>query len=178
MSSFFVFGYGSLMWNPGFRHLATHRARMTGVHRAPCIYSWVHRGTPERPGIVLGLAPGGSCRGVALEVENVRREEVIAYLRGRELVTNVYRETWRSLVLENGRKVSALTYLADPAHRQFAGRLGHEDLIQAICGAVGRSGPNEDYILSTARHLKELGIRDQLMEGIARELTARGEGPV
>lgn len=176
MRSFFVFGYGSLMWNPGFAYLYSHRARMAGVHRAPCIYSWVHRGTPERPGIVLGLAPGGSCQGVAFEVDEARRDEVVDYLRARELVTNVYREVWRPVVLRDGRRVEALTYLADPKHEQFAGQLDHGQLLGAISGAAGRSGPNEEYILGTARHLQQLGIRDQLMEGLAAELLDLARG--
>ena len=91
-----VFGYGSLMWNPGFDYLEVKRARIQGVHRAPCIYSWVHRGTRERPGIVLGLARGGACVGKAFRIDVKKSEEILNYLRARELVTNVYLERTRS----------------------------------------------------------------------------------
>ena len=165
-----VFGYGSLMWNPGFDHIEALPARMNGVHRAPCIYSWVHRGTRERPGIVLGLAQGGSCQGIAFRVAFQDRNQVIQYLRDRELVTDVYLERTRRIQLMGGKKVDALTYIADVNHEQFAGRLSHEDLVRRIKGSVGKSGNNEDYMLGTAEQLRKMGIRDTLIESIVREL--------
>ena len=168
---FWVFGYGSLMWNPGFDFEEVQLARIHGLHRAPCIYSWVHRGTRERPGIVLGLAQGGTCIGKAFRISGQNRDATLEYLRARELVTNVYLERRRSIVLESGESVEAVTYIADSKHEQFAGRLGHEALIAQIQGAVGKSGDNESYIIDTTEHLKELGIRDGLMERICRELS-------
>ena len=165
-----VFGYGSLMWNPGFDFLEVQRARAYGVHRAPCIYSWVHRGTRERPGIVLGLDQGGACIGKAFKISGDNRDETLDYLRARELVTNVYLERIRPIVLESGQSVRAVTYIADTKHEQYAGRLGHEALIAQIKGAVGKSGDNESYITDTADHLREMGIRDGLMERITAEL--------
>ena len=167
---FWVFGYGSLMWNPGFEFQQVQLAKAHGVHRAPCIYSWVHRGTKERPGIVLGLARGGACIGKAFKVAAEHQRETLAYLRARELVTNVYLERLRPIHLASGEKVQAVTYIADANHEQYAGRLGHEALIRQIRGAVGKSGPNEAYIMDTADHLRELGIRDGLMEKICAEL--------
>ena len=168
---FWVFGYGSLMWNPGFDFEEVQLARVYGLHRAPCIYSWVHRGTKERPGIVLGLAQGGACIGKAFRVSAANRDETLDYLRARELVTNVYLERIRSIALSSGETVDAVTYIADSKHEQYAGRLGHEALIAQIQGAVGKSGDNESYILDTTDHLRELGIRDGLMERISKELT-------
>ncbi|MEP1207262.1 MAG: gamma-glutamylcyclotransferase [Rhizobiaceae bacterium] len=165
-----VFGYGSLMWNPGFDYMEVQQAKAYGVHRAPCIYSWVHRGTKERPGIVLGLARGGTCIGKAFKIGADNREETLAYLRARELVTNVYLERMRPIVLESGATVRAVTYIADVHHEQYAGRLGHEALIAQIKGAVGKSGPNEAYIADTANHMREMGIKDGLMERIMAEL--------
>ena len=172
---FWVFGYGSLMWNPGFAFEEVQLARVYGLHRAPCIYSWVHRGTRERPGIVLGLAKGGACIGKAFKVSAAIRDETLDYLRARELVTNVYLERIRSVALASGETVEAVTYIADSTHEQYAGRLGHEALIAQIRGAVGKSGDNESYILDTTDHLRELGIRDGLMERISQELTRIGE---
>lgn len=169
-NDFWVFGYGSLMWNPGFDHVDVHRARMRGVHRAPCIYSWVHRGTKQRPGIVLGLDRGGTCIGKAFRVTAQNREATLDYLRARELVTNVYLETTRTAELDNGQRVSTVTYIVDRDHEQYAGRLDHDALLRQIAGAVGKSGPNEAYILDTADHLEEMGINDGLMRRVAQEL--------
>src|SRR5271156_1644986 len=110
-----VFGYGSLMWRPGFDYLESVPARLVGLHRALCVFSFVHRGTPERPGLVLGLDRGGMCRGIAVRVAAVRRAETIDYLRSREQVTTVYLETVRRIELEDGqkRKVRALCYIVD-----------------------------------------------------------------
>ena len=158
------------MWNPGFDYLDVKLAKIFGVHRAPCIYSWVHRGTRERPGIVMGLARGGSCLGKAFKISGLNAEKTIDYLRSRELVTNVYLEKIRPIHLETGEKISAVTYIADTKHEQYAGNLTEEQLIDQISGAVGRSGDNESYILDTANHLQELGIRDRLMERLASGL--------
>ncbi len=169
-SDLWIFGYGSLMWNPGFEYLEAHRARLNGVHRAPCIHSWVHRGTRERPGIVLGLAPGGSCIGMAFRVHMDHTEETIEYLRARELVTNVYVETHRSCRLDTGETVTALTYVADTRHDQYAGKLAVSELAQTITGAVGGSGPNEEYILGCVAKMRAMHIRDGLMEAVEKRL--------
>jgi cation transport protein ChaC len=119
-----VFGYGSLMWRPGFAFVERVPARLVGLHRALCVYSFVHRGTPERPGLVLGLDRGGMCRGIAYRVAAAKRVETIAYLRGREQVTTVYLEIMRQIALEDTarRRVRALCYIVDPSHVQYAGR--------------------------------------------------------
>ena len=120
-----VFGYGSLIWRPGFDHVERQPARLIGAHRALCVFSHVQRGTPERPGLVLGLDFGGACRGVAYRVAGKKRAEVIAYLRAREQATSVYRETMRSVTLltRPERRAAALVYMIDRGHPQYAGRL-------------------------------------------------------
>ncbi|PLP59942.1 gamma-glutamylcyclotransferase [Mesorhizobium loti] len=168
MGDFWVFGYGSLIWRPGFAHVETQKARLHGYRRSLCVYSFVHRGTRERPGLVLGLDRGGSCIGLAFRVPGELRDEVIAYLRERELVTNVYLERWVKAALEDGRMVEAVTYVADRDHEQYAGALGEAEAAAVVRGAVGQSGVNEDYVLNTIQHLEALGIRDHWLEAVAR----------
>src|SRR5690349_2563312 len=86
-SDLWVFGYGSLIWKPGFEFVEQRPARLIGEHRSLCIYSMVHRGTPEKPGLVLGLDRGGACQGVAFRVARKQRDATVAYLREREQVT-------------------------------------------------------------------------------------------
>ena len=175
MDDFWVFGYGSLMWRPGFEHEETRQARLFGFHRALCVRSFVHRGTPERPGLVLGLDRGGSCQGVAFRVRPENRDAVVAYLRERELVTHVYVETIRKVRLASGQHVQAMTYVVDRAHLQYAGGLTVDQALSGVSGALGQSGPNEDYVINTVEHLKTLGIRDHHLEAIAQRIDAGGE---
>ncbi len=170
MSDFWVFGYGSLMWNPGFAHETAEQALLRGAHRSLCVYSWVHRGTQESPGLVFGLDRGGACRGMAYKVTADNREETIAYLRAREQVTMVYLEAWRRIQLRSGETVQALTYLVDRRHAQYAGTLPLEHQRDIVRHAVGQSGRNPEYVLNTAAHLRELGISDKGVEWLAREL--------
>jgi len=113
-----VFGYGSLMWRPGFVFVDRATARLIGAHRALCVYSWVHRGTPERPGLVLGLDRGGNCKGIAYRVAGSERAATITYLRAREQVTMVYREAMRPVWLNDDprQRVQALCYVVDRSH--------------------------------------------------------------
>jgi cation transport protein ChaC len=171
MGDFWVFGYGSLIWRPGFAHVEARRAHLHGYRRAMCIYSHVHRGTRERPGLVLGLDRGGSCVGMAFRVPGALQAEVMAYLRERELVTNVYLERHVTVRLEDGGgAVPAVTYVADRAHEQYAGALDEAKAARLVSGAVGQSGPNEAYLSSTIEHLQALGIRDHWLERVARHL--------
>ncbi len=171
MGDFWVFGYGSLIWRPGFAHTRTVRARIHGFRRALCVRSFVHRGTLERPGLVLGLDRGGSCIGLAFRVPGDLRDEVMAYLRERELVTHVYREKLLPISLPNGERAEAVSYVVDRRHGQYAGALQAEEAAAYVRGAVGQSGPNEEYVLNTVDHLKALGIRDHWLEDVARRLS-------
>ncbi|MBX3578667.1 MAG: gamma-glutamylcyclotransferase [Rhizobiaceae bacterium] len=167
MVDFWVFGYGSLMWRPGFAHTETLRGRLHGFRRSLCVRSHVHRGTPSRPGLVLGLDRGGSCVGLAFRVPGELRDEVVAYLRGREMVTSVYLERTLAVRLATGETVMALCYIVDRAHGQYAGRLSTAEAAAAVRGAVGQSGRNEDYVASTVQHLRALRIRDDWLEEVA-----------
>jgi cation transport protein ChaC len=174
MTDLWVFAYGSLMWRPGFAHVEHVTAHLTGARRALCVWSHVHRGTREHPGLVLGLDRGGSCRGVAYRVAATDRAAVVAYLRERELVTDVYREVMRPVRLDTPERpvVTALTYVVDRDHRQYAGRLPAETILAHVRDSHGKSGANADYVINTVRHLESLGFRDPILEKVAAALLA------
>ncbi|WIJ25610.1 gamma-glutamylcyclotransferase [Devosia sp. RR2S18] len=169
-----VFGYGSLIWNPGFPYVSAQQGLLRGAHRSLSIISHHHRGTPERPGLVFGLTRGGSCRGMVFEVADADWPEVRRYLEAREQVTALYRDVMRPVRLADRRQVSALTFLVDERHEQFAGRLEVGAQLEMVRQGVGISGRNVDYVLNTVRHLEELGIRDHQLMALA-ELLARGD---
>ncbi|PYF00138.1 cation transport protein ChaC [Rhodopseudomonas faecalis] len=175
-----VFGYGSLMWRPGFAFVEQVPARLIGEHRALCVYSFVHRGTPEKPGLVLGLDRGGACRGIAFRVAAADRAATIAYLREREQVTNVYREVMRSVWLQDDarRRVSALVYVVDRGHEQYSGRLSVAEQLHLIRQGHGISGPNRDYVLSTVQALEAQGCRDANLHRLAAQLRDDASSPL
>jgi cation transport protein ChaC len=164
-----IFGYGSLMWRPEFEFVEQVPARLIGEHRALCVYSFDHRGTPEKPGLVLGLDRGGTCRGVAFRVTAARRDDTVNYLRGREQTTHVYREVMRSVWLENDarERVAALAYVVDRGHVQYAGRLSLAEQLRYVRQGHGRSGNNRDYVLSTVKSIEAQGFRDSQLHQLA-----------
>lgn len=176
-----VFAYGSLMWRPGFAYEERVPAKLIGLHRALCVYSFVHRGTPEKPGLVLGLDRGGTCRGIAYRVDAARRAETLAYLREREQVTHVYKETMRPVTLATARarptepaaaapgaapsagaeeRVSALVFVVDRSHPQYAGKLDLAAQLHLVRQGHGHSGANRDYVLATIREIEAQGCFD------------------
>ena len=167
-----VFGYGSLMWRPGFAFVESAPARLIGLHRALCVYSFVHRGTPEKPGLVLGLDRGGACRGVAFRIPGKTRVATIDYLRGREQVTKVYIETSRMITVLGTpeRRVRALVYCVDRGHAQYAGELSVEQQLHIVREGHGRSGINREYVLSTVEALEALGCWDRNLHLLAERL--------
>jgi cation transport protein ChaC len=167
-----VFGYGSLMWRPGFDFIERIEARLVGAHRALCVYSFFHRGTPERPGLVLGLDRGGTCRGIAFRVMAGERAATIAYLRAREQVTSVYRESMRRvwLVGEDRGPVSALCYVVDRSHAQYAGRLSLAEQLHLVRQGHGQSGPNRDYVIATVDAMEAMGMRESDLHMLAERL--------
>jgi cation transport protein ChaC len=157
-----VFGYGSLMWRPGFAYEDVRPATLLGFRRCFCIYSTHHRGSPDRPGLVLGLDRGGVCHGLAFRVASEHRVATLDYLRAREQVSGVYRETHVPVMLdgEQGREVLALAFIVERAHPGYAGRLPLAEQAHLIRGARGISGANLDYLINTLAHLHRLGIRE------------------
>lgn len=170
MDDLWVFGYGSLIWRPGFAFEERHKARLGGYHRSLCVRSHVHRGTPEKPGLVLGLDRGGSCIGMAFRVAGGRAEETLAYLRGRELVTHVYRELTLPVRLDDGRMVRAVTYVVDRGHAQYAGRLDAGEAATIVKRSHGQSGPNDEYVTSTLHEIRGLGLTDRWLEDVVARL--------
>lgn len=162
-----IFGYGSLMWDPGFPWLERRPAMLRGYHRAMCIYSHVWRGTPARPGLVLGLDRGGTCRGVAFRVAGDVSRVVVEHLDKRERVTDVYVRRTLPVAVEavegaraHKKPVPAVAYVADRNHAQYAGKLEAADAARLIRQGQGRGGANINYLENTVQHLDELGIND------------------
>jgi cation transport protein ChaC len=165
-----VFGYGSLMWRPGFDYCEHQEARLYGHHRALCVWSWRHRGPYERPGLVFGLDRGGSCKGQAFRVSEADKREVLAYLYERELPTDIYKPHPALVRLADGCRVTALSFVVDRRHPQYAGRLHTTKMLSVVWDAQGHSGPNVEYVLNTLAHMRELGIRDAVLEELERQL--------
>ena len=172
-----IFAYGSLMWRPDFPFVDRVEARLIGAHRALCVYSFVHRGTPERPGLVLGLDRGGTCRGIAYRVSATRRADTIAYLRKREQVTSVYREVVRPIALRQrpDQRVAALCYVVDRGHPQYAGRLSLHRQLHHVRQGHGVSGANRDYVIATVAALEELGYRETELHRLAQLIAGTHE---
>jgi len=171
---FWVFGYGSLMWRPNFPHAEQRPARIWGYHRAPCIYSVEYRGTYERPGLVLGLDRGGCCHGMAFRVRAVDGPGVMGYLYEREMVTRVYRPRWLKGELaadsqRPARRLTVYTFVADPDHDQYTGRLDDADAVQLILQGCGKAGECLEYLENTLCHLRELGIEDRALARIVEK---------
>ena len=172
-----VFGYGSLMWRPDFPYVDREIATLHGRRRAFCIYSVHHRGKPARPGLVLGLAPGGTVRGAAYRVADADWDRVYAYLCEREQPTETYIEARAAVRLADGRRVKALVFLSDRAHPQWAGLLDLDAQARLIAGAAGLSGRNVDYLRDLVQHLRQEGMHDRGMERLlAKVEKLEGEG--
>jgi cation transport protein ChaC len=174
-----VFGYGSLIWQPDFPVAERVLARLDGYHRAFCMRSIHHRGTAEAPGLVLALdaMPGAACHGVAFRAEPGTEGPTLAALRERELVSSAYNEERLHLDLADGRRIAALAYVVDPDHAQYCGHMPLEEQARIIARARGGRGPNADYLWNTARHLTELGLADPDLDWLAdrvRALAATG----
>ena len=169
-----VFGYGSLLWDPGFTPVETQIARLDGYHRSFCMWSIHHRGSEEDPGLVLALdkSEAASCHGVALRVADDETEAVLAALRERELISSAYYEDVVPLSGSDGRVISALTYIINQDHRQYCGGLELERQAQVIAKATGGRGPNAEYLFNTVGHLNELDIIDPELVWLVQRVKA------
>jgi glutathione-specific gamma-glutamylcyclotransferase len=179
-----VFGYGSLMWRPGFAYKERVPARLVGLHRALCVYSFVHRGTPEKPGLVLGLDHGGSCSGFAFRLDRDNLAAGKAVLWEREMLHDAYRPKVLPVRLVGGERVPALIFVARPDHPQYAGELNSREAAALVAQGTGAYGTALDYLRNVVRHLDEFGIVDcplhrvlRLAEAMAATATAEGDAP-
>ena len=172
-----VLGYGSLLWNPGFPVARREIATLQGYARSFCMSSVHHRGTEEKPGLVLALdeVAGAHCTGLALAVENGAETETLDYLRERELISSAYVERDLEVELHTVDFVTAVTYVIDPHHVQYCGGMSLEEQARIIAHAVGGRGPNTEYLYNTASHLAEIGLNDEDLDWLAgrvRQITA------
>ena len=155
-----IFGYGSLMWAPGFRAAERKTGLVRGYHRAMCILSSRYRGTPEKPGLVMGLCRGGSCWGIALRIPRARVRRVLTKLWKREMFNKVYKPTLIPVTVAPGRRIHALAFVADPAHRQFVRELDLHGRARLAAQGIGQRGTCIDYIRNTLEHMLALGVND------------------
>ena len=175
-AGWWIFAYGSLLWNPLFPVAEMRVATLRGWHRRFRLWSLASRGTPEAPGLVLALDadPQGLCHGVAYRLAPETAEETLAYLRARELVTNAYDEHRLPLDLDDGRTVEAYAYVMNRAHPQYRGGLTLAEQAEVIARAAGPMGPNAEYLLNTVASLEALGLEDAELAELAE--LVRGAG--
>ncbi len=164
---YWVFGYGSLMWNPGFNYSVAKPAQIYGYHRCLCLWSIEYRGTTESPGLVLGLDLGGSCKGIGFHVHREDVEHTIEYLRKRELNTSAYLPVLCKMHLSDGQVVDAITFIIRHRHPQHAPAMSAQNAATIIADSVGRNGPNRDYLINTVDHLNQVGLQDARLQRIA-----------
>jgi glutathione-specific gamma-glutamylcyclotransferase len=167
-----VFGYGSLIWNPAFHFEERRLATIRGRHRRFCLWTHMGRGTRECPGLMLGLERGGSCRGVVLRIAAAAVESELAILWRREMVTASYTPYWTIAETDLGR-VRAIGFAINPNHDRYVRNLAEERVVESLAGAVGPMGTCADYLYSTVAHLEQLGIRDEGLERLARRVRQR-----
>jgi len=167
-----VFGYGSLLWNPGFPVARSERATLQGYARSFCMSSIHHRGTEDHPGLVLALdaQTDADCKGLALAVQAGHEDRTLQELRERELISSAYVEKMLDVRLDSGETVNAVTYVIDADHVQYCGGMPLEEQAQIIAHAVGGRGPNTEYLYNTAEHLAEIGLRDADLEWLSQRV--------
>jgi cation transport protein ChaC len=166
-----LFGYGSLLWNPAFHFVERRVALLRGWHRRFCLWTHLGRGSPERPGLVLGLEQGGSCQGIAFRIAAGDVEEELEILWRREMVTGAYRPVWLAVNTARAR-ITALTFVIDPSHERYARDLPEERIVEVVATAGGALGPCAEYLLNTVAHLEQLGLDDPHLRRLGAQVCA------
>ena len=169
---FYIFAYGSLMWNPQFAWDARHVATIRGYHRAFRVWSRINRGTPENPGLVLTLERGGSCRGLVYRIEPDRVQEEMSLIWKREMTYGSYCPKWLNCIV-GGETLKSLAFTVNRACSGYTGAIPMEVVVEAISSARGRYGPAHDYLFKTTETLREYGIRDSRVEQLTNLVRAR-----
>ena len=167
-----IFGYGSLLWNPGFAYQHHKLARLNGYRRSFCMSSIHHRGTKDAPGLVLALdkSESSACYGLAFYVTQKDEQDTLAYLRERELISSAYMEVFVELIDKEGVKGTAIAYIIDQSHVQYCAGLPLEQQAKIISSAVGARGPNAEYLFNTVAKLKSLDISDDELEWLEADV--------
>ncbi len=169
-----LFGYGSLMWNPTIHYVERRAAKLYGYHRQFCLWTHMGRGTPEQPGLMLGLQSGGSCNGIAYRVEADIADHELSVVWNREMVSGAYVPKIVQ-IRTNGAPVNAIAFVINQNHDRYAGRLPDETIVDAIAKAEGPIGRCCNYLFNTVENLDELGIGDGPMHSLCRAVRKRLE---
>ena len=166
-----VFAYGSLMWHADFPHAEARPAKLYGYHRALCLWSFDYRGTREKPGLVLGLDRGGSCRGMAFRIEAKDRDAAMAHLMARETAKGEYHLRWLTLFVEGSpAPITGAAFVVNHANEHYAGPQTPDEAARLVAQGHGRRGPCADYLRNTVTHLQEMGIRDRALERVLKKV--------
>ena len=166
-----LFGYGSLVWNPIVQYLERRVARLHGFHRSFCLWSHVNRGSLQKPGLVLGLDSGGSCRGVAFRIAGRRAVDELRLLWRREMVLGAYTPRWARI--DSGDETfRAIAFFVNRAHPSYAGKLPPETVIRTLVSTRGQLGTPAEYLLETVRGLVEHGVRDPYLLELRKRVLA------
>lgn len=170
--AFWLFGYGSLMWEPNFPFVEQRRTILHGYHRALCVYSWIYRGTEENPGLVFGLEHGGHVEGIAFHIAAEHAADAFAKVYEREMVTAVYTPVWASCDFSDGSEeaISALAFVANHTNEQYAGERSETETVELVRQGHGKAGPCSEYVMNTVDHLRELGITDNALESLIKKI--------
>ncbi len=173
IENLWIFGYGSLMWNPGFPYEESKCARIYGYHRSLCIRSVRYRGTSKKPGLVFGLDRGGSCNGMAFRISTEGQQEIMEYLWDREMLNDVYEPRVQSIVLEDARKVKAIAFVVQRFHPSYINNLTTDQAANIVATAYGQRGANLDYVLSTISQLESIGFSDKSLRTVCQLAISR-----
>ena len=174
-NNLWVFGYGSLMWDPGFPYAESRRGKIYGYHRSLCLRSVRYRGTDDKPGLVFGLDRGGSCTGMCYRLNVDDQFKVATYLQDREMLNNAYEPYIRSVTLDDGRCVDAILFVVRRQHPSYVRNLSADQIAGIVADASGQRGANLDYVISTIKVLEEFGIRDRALRRVGKLASAKTE---
>jgi len=172
-AGWWVFGYGSLLWNPVFPVAEMRVATLRGLHRRFCLWSLASRGTPDAPGLVLGLERGGVCRGVALRLPAPLALDELHLLWRREMVVGSYHPKWFNVTDKDGNQFCALAFVVNRKHPQYAGKLSLEQQVEVLSTACGAFGSSGDYLERTRVALIAHGIDDPYLDVLATRIAQR-----